>query len=126
VFSINTSAFAPAANAAVAKASANKAGVFPNPYYTLNAAEVDRFERFVTFNNLPPKATVRVFNLAGHLVRTLAKNDITQFMRWDLANEKNFPVASGIYICHIDMPDIGVTKILKLAVITEQEVLDIY
>jgi len=45
---------------------------------------------------------------------------------WDLVNEKNFPVASGIYICRVDMPEVGVTKIVKLAVIMEQEILDIF
>jgi hypothetical protein len=110
----------------VEKASAEKVGVFPNPYYAFNAAETNRFFRFVTFNNLPRKATFRIFNLAGQLVRTLQKDDDSQFFRWDLTNHAQFPVASGIYIVHIDMPDIGVTKVLKLAIIQEQEVLDSY
>jgi hypothetical protein len=110
----------------IEKASAEKVGVFPNPYYAFNAAETNRFFRFVTFNNLPRKATFRIFNLAGQLVRTLQKDDDSQFFRWDLTNHAQFPVASGIYIVHIDMPDIGVTKVLKLAIIQEQEVLDTY
>ena len=126
LFSINTAAYAPTANATLAKASANKVGVFPNPYYTQNGAEVDRYDKFVTFNNLPQKATIKIFNLAGHLVRTLEKDDASQFVAWDLVNEKNFPVASGIYICRVDMPEVGVTKIVKLAVIMEQEILDIF
>ena len=125
-FQINTAAYAPIASAALAKASANKVGVFPNPYYTQNGAEIDKFAKFVTFNNLPPKATIKIFNLAGHLVKTLEKNDDSQFLRWGLVNERNFPVASGIYICRVDMPDVGVLKIVKLAVIHEQEILDIF
>ncbi len=108
------------------KASAEKVGVFPNPYYAFNAAETNRFFRFVTFNNLPRKATLRIFNLAGQLVRTLEKDDASQFLRWDLNNRANFPVASGIYIVHIDMPEVGVTKVLKVAIIQEQEILDAY
>jgi hypothetical protein len=126
VFSINTAAYAPSAGAELAKASAEKVGVFPNPYYTQNALESNRFQKFVTFNNLPPKATIRIFNLAGHLVRTLEKDNTSQFYQWDLTNEKNFPVSSGIYICYVDMPDLGVTKILKLAIIMEQEILDFF
>jgi hypothetical protein len=126
VFSINTADYAPSAGAELAKASANKVGVFPNPYYTQNALESNRFQKFVTFNNMPPKATIRIFNLAGHLVRTLEKNNTSQFFDWNLTNESNFPVSSGIYICYVDMPDIGVTKILKLAVIMEQEILDFF
>jgi hypothetical protein len=120
----------PQKGAAYERASADKVGVFPNPYYAFNPAETNRLVRFVTFNNLPPVATVRIFNLAGHKVRTLQKNDPSQFLRWDLNNDDNFPVASGMYIAHIEMtlPSDGskVTKILKIAVIQEQEVLDIF
>jgi hypothetical protein len=35
-------------------------------------------------------------------------------------------VASGIYIAHIEMPDLGKTKTLKLAVIQEQIVPERY
>ena len=116
----------PQTGAEVEKASAENVGVFPNPYYAYNAAETNRFFKFVTFSNLPTKATIRIFNLAGQLVRTLEKDDASQFYRWDLNNRFLFPVASGMYIVHIDMPDIGVTKVLKLAVIQEQEILDSY
>ncbi|MER3525305.1 MAG: hypothetical protein C4326_14995, partial [Ignavibacteria bacterium] len=108
------------------KESAEKVGVFPNPYYAFNPAETNRLVRFVTFNNLPPEATVRIFNLAGHKVRTLQKNDPSQFLQWDLNNDDNFPVASGMYIAHIEMTlpsdRSKVTKVLKIAVIQEQEV----
>lgn len=121
---------APQKGATYDKASADKVGVFPNPYYAFNPAETNRLVRFVTFNNLPPTATIRIFNLAGQNVRTLLKSDASQFMRWDLNNEDNFPVASGMYIAHIEMtlPSDGskVTKVLKIAVIQEQEVLDVF
>ncbi len=114
------------ASAEYDKIDAQKVGVYPNPYYAFNPAETNRFVRFVTFNKLPAKATIRIFNLAGQLVRTLKKEDPTQFLRWDLNNENNFPVASGIYVAHVDMPDVGVTKILKVAIIQEQEVPDVF
>ena len=113
-------------DAALATQDVTKINVFPNPYYALNTAETNRFIRFVTFNFLPQKATVRIFNVAGQLVRVLEKDDDTQFLRWDLNNQSNFPVASGMYIVHIDMPDVGATKILKVAVIQEQEILEIF
>lgn len=112
------------------RASVDRVGVFPNPYYAFNPAETNRLVRFVTFNNLPPVATVRIFNLAGQLVRTIRKNDPSQFLRWDLNNQDNFPVASGMYIAHVEMtlPSDGstATKILKIGVIQEQEVVDIF
>ena len=117
---------APIAGADQDVISAKKVGVFPNPYYASNPAETSRFDRFVTFNNLPPHAIIRIFNLAGQLVRTIEKNSASQFQRWDLMNVRNYPVASGIYLAYIEMPEVGVTKTLKFSVIQEQEILDLY
>jgi len=111
---------------ALSQASANTVGVFPNPYFAFNPQEISRLARFVTFNNLPEKATVRIFNLGGQMVARLEKNDATQFLRWTLLNLSNLPVASGMYIAHVDMPEVGVTKVLKLAIIQEGEVLETF
>ncbi|MEK7819305.1 MAG: hypothetical protein AAB255_05895, partial [Bacteroidota bacterium] len=66
------------------------------------------------------------FNLAGQLVRILKKDDDSQFYKWDLNNQDNFPVASGMYVVHIDLPEQSTSKVLKLGVIQEQEILDSY
>ncbi len=117
---------APSYSDADAKDDVKKINVFPNPYYGFNIVEKNQFNRFVTFSHLPPKATVRIFNLAGLQIRALEKNDPSQFMTWDLQNEEGLPVASGIYIIYIDMPDLKTTKTLKLAVIREQQFLPLY
>jgi hypothetical protein len=109
-------------SADAAKQDVSMINVFPNPYYAFNPREISRTSRFVTFNHLPQKATIRIFNVAGQLVRTLLKDTPSQYLDWDLANEANFPVASGMYIVHVDMPDLGMTKVLKVAIIQEQEV----
>jgi len=113
-------------NSTLAKASSQRVGVYPNPYYAFNNAEPSKFNKFITFNNLPQNATIRIFNVAGQLVRTLTKNSPDQFLRWNLSNQNNYPVASGMYIAYVDMPDVPATKIVKFAVIQEQEILDIY
>lgn len=105
---------------------AGNVNVFPNPYYAYNPAEPDRFSRYVTFNHLTPTATIRIFDLAGTQVRKLEKDDPSQFLRWNLRNESDIPVASGIYIAHIDMPEAGKTKILKVFIVQAQEVLKYY
>lgn len=102
----------------------DKINVFPNPYYGVNTEELNKYNKFVTFSHLPTKATIRIFNLAGIHVRTIEKDDVDQFQRWDLANESGLPVASGLYIAYIDLPELGQTKILKLAIIQEQQILD--
>jgi hypothetical protein len=98
--------------------------VFPNPYYGKQVFETNKFNKFVTFSRLPKKATIKIYTLAGEFVRTIEKNDETQFITWDLKNHNFLSVASGMYIAHIDMPEIGETKILKIAIIMEQQLLD--
>jgi hypothetical protein len=120
---------APNRSVALEKASVEKINVFPNPYYAFNPAETNQFVRFVTFNNLPLKVKMRIFNLAGHLVRTLEKDDDSQFLRWDLNNQRNNPVASGIYIAYLELTLSSgeiVTKVLKLAIIQEKQFFDTY
>ncbi len=111
---------------ALAKEDIANINVFPNPYYANNPEEPNRFNRFVTFNHLPQKATIRIFNLAGVQVRKLEKDDATQFNRWDLRNSADLPVASGMYVAYIDMPDLGKTKMLKLMIIQSQQILEYY
>jgi len=107
-----------------AKADVDMVNVFPNPYYGVNSQEINKYQRFVTFNHLPKVATIRIFNLAGQLVRTIEKDADTQYQRWDLKNFDNLPVASGMYVAQVDMPAEGVKKVLKLIVIQETQVLD--
>ena len=110
----------------VAKVDVEKVNVFPNPYFGFNLAETSKYERYVTFSHLPKNATIRIFTLSGVLVRTLIKptDETQQFLRWNLNNESGLPVAAGMFIAYIDMPDLGKTKILKFAVIPESQILD--
>jgi hypothetical protein len=110
----------------LSKQSAQTVNVWPNPYFGFNRNELNKYQRFVQISHLPSRATIRVFNLAGILVRTISKNDATQFSRWDLNNESGLPVAAGMYIIYIDMPDLGTTKTLKLGIIPETQFLDRY
>ena len=100
-----------------------KINVFPNPYLGVNEAETSRYNHFVTFSHLPPKANIRIFDMSGTLVRTIEKDDPSQFTRWDLQNHNELPVASGMYIAHIELPGTGMSRVLKLAIIQEQQFL---
>jgi len=110
-------------DAELAKQDVERVNVFPNPYYGANPEEINKYQRFVTFSHLPNQATIRIFNLAGESIRTIRKNDESQFQRWDLANENGLPVGSGLYIAYIDMFELG-KKILKFTIIQEQQILD--
>ncbi len=109
-----------------ARQDVDRINVFPNPYYGLNQAETSRHRHFVTFSHLPQKARIRIFDLAGTLVRLLEKDDADQFVQWDLNNESGLPVAGGMYIAHIEMPDLHKIKVLKLAIVQEQQFLENY
>ena len=117
---------APTYSAAAARAEVERINVFPNPYYGLNEAETSSSPHFVTFSHLPARATIRIYDLSGTLVRTLEKDDPSQFQRWDLRNHNHLPVASGLYIAHIELPGISRTRVLKLALVQEQQFLEYY
>ena len=129
-YQVTTGEYLQSQDTETAKLDVERITVYPNPYYAFNPAELNRLARFVTFTNLPPKATIRIFNLAGQLVRTIEKDNTSTFQRWDLLNHDGLPVASGMYIAYVEatLPTDGSTaeKILKFGIIQEQEVLDVY
>jgi hypothetical protein len=106
----------------------------PNPYYGSSSYELNRTDNKVRITNLPNKCTIKIFTMNGTLVRTI-KRDVTDqediylgtavgagddikrskripFVEWDMKNQNNISVASGLYIIHIDAPNIG-EKIVK-------------
>jgi hypothetical protein len=97
-----------------------KVAVVPNPYrtdkdYTLEsggyegpAGEWNENLRKVKFINLPDVCTIRVFSLAGDLIRTINHDgrNASGFPRGDadmtLVSDSNRALASGIYIFTVD------------------------
>lgn len=103
--------------------------IYPNPYYGANPRERSQYETYVNINHLPEwhKVNIKIYDLAGQLVRRLIKNaDGNQEIRWDLGNEHGLPVSSGMYIVHIEVPDYGYEKILKVGIIQEQKIPQTY
>ena len=100
--------------------------VFPNPYFGQNVEEINSFNRFVTFTHLPVSGvTIRIFTIAGHLVTKIKHDNGTSMEQWNLNNRDSIPIASGMYIAHIDLGG-GRSKILKLAVFIPEERLDLF
>jgi hypothetical protein len=113
---------APTFDVRQARADVAAINVVPNPYYGDAVAPTGVVRHRVMFTHLPARAYIRIFNLGGIHVRTLLKDDPnSQFVNWDLKNEYDLPVGSGIYIAHIELPDIGATRVLKLVIIQGQE-----
>jgi hypothetical protein len=87
--------------------------VVPNPYYAYSQYETSKLDNRVKITNLPEVCTVSIYNLSGTLVRQYQRsNDPKTSLDWDLKNNKNVPIAGGVYIIHVDVPGIG-QKILK-------------
>jgi hypothetical protein len=110
-------------NVEVAKQNVNDISVFPNPYFGANNLERDKYQRFMRFTNLPPQVTVRIFTLSGVYVAKLEKNSDSQYLDWNLRNKDGLPVASGVYLAYLDIPNVG-TRVMKLAVIMETQFID--
>jgi hypothetical protein len=107
-------------NYAAAKTNLDDISVFPNPFLGTAIFSGYSEQSFVRFTNLPAQVTVRIFSLAGVYVRHLEKNDENPWLDWNLKNNAGEQVSSGVYIAHLEMPNIG-EKVMKLAVILERQ-----
>jgi hypothetical protein len=111
---------------------ANRVRVVPNPYrtdkdYTYESGGYegrnyrwDESRRVIKFINLPARCTVRVFSLAGDLIRTISHDGGTgAFPRGDadmpLVSESNRALASGVYVFTVES-DFG-TQVGKFVII---------
>jgi hypothetical protein len=86
--------------------------IVPNPYYAFSAYETSKLDNRVKITNVPEVCTITIYDLNGTLIRQFKKSDPLTSLEWDLKNHKNIPIASGTYIIHINVPNVG-EKILK-------------
>ncbi|MBL0330495.1 MAG: T9SS type A sorting domain-containing protein [Bacteroidetes bacterium] len=86
--------------------------VVPNPYYAYSAYERKALENIVKITNLPEKCDISIYSLNGTLIRKFSKDDPKTSLDWDLKNQARIPIASGMYIIYIKVPDVG-EKTLK-------------
>jgi hypothetical protein len=115
--------------------------VVPNPYYGRSENyQASLFDKRVKFTNLPATCTIKIFTVAGDLVRTIQHNNAsdndrvnvtpldlaanpaaanTSIEHWDLQNEDGKWVASGMYVALVEASGIG-KKLVKFAVIQEE------
>ena len=105
----------------VAKSALDIINIVPNPYYAYSGYEQNQLDNRVKIVNLPPKCTVRIYSPAGVLIRTYKRDapldnssgstfpesNSSTSIDWDLKNSVGVPIASGMYIIHIDAPGVG-------------------
>jgi|GEM_PF-1470031 hypothetical protein len=99
-----------------------KVKVVPNPYLVRNLWETSNERSKLQFINLPAKCTIKIFTIAGNLIKVIEhENDDIRTQGgtawWDpMLTMNNQNVTSGVYIYHVNAPGIG-THIGKFAVI---------
>ncbi|HAD12212.1 MAG TPA: hypothetical protein DCF33_07210 [Saprospirales bacterium] len=86
----------------------------PNPYYGFSEYETSKFTNTVKITNLPGKCTVTIYSLDGKFIRQYNRDEtylpyqqISPAIEWDLKNSKAIPVASGVYLVHVNAPGLG-------------------
>jgi hypothetical protein len=93
--------------------------VVPNPYYAYSEYETDRKDSRVKITNLPAKCNINIFNLSGKLIRSFKIDYTTSDLSdkrlysidWDMLNNKGIPIASGVYLIHVEAPGFGETVV---------------
>jgi hypothetical protein len=92
--------------------------VVPNPYIVFNAWEKSSEQRYVRFTHLPNECTIRIYTVAGDLVKVIRHTDTRTkpldqagTETWDFTNESPGStgtavsgqlIASGVYIYHVE------------------------
>jgi hypothetical protein len=97
----------------------------PNPYYGYSAYETTTLSTTVKITNLPAQCVVTIYSLDGRFIRQYKRNEagviqkpprsnppiyetqIAPDIEWDLKNAAGIPIASGVYLIHVDAPGLG-------------------
>ena len=129
-FILDTSPFAVVAGVdSTAQNAMERITAVPNPYIARSAYETGNLDRVMRFTNLPDRATIRIYTVAGTLIKELFHTG-GRSTDWDLTTINNLPVASGMYLVHIegrraDDSVIGET-VLKVGVVNRQTQVDVF
>ena len=110
-------------DAANIEADLGKIRVVPNPYFVTNRAVLSEGTDKIFFTHLPPRCTIRIYTLAGELVRIIEHESDASYhpdvasddrslqgdkggtATFELLNRYNQALASGIYIYHVEARD---------------------
>ena len=99
--------------------------VVPNPYYAYSDYENSSASNTIKITNLPAKCVVTIYSLDGRFIRQYTRNEvgkpnspprqtppvavnqIVPDLEWNLKNHAGIPIASGVYLIHVNAPDLG-------------------
>jgi len=103
--------------------------VVPNPYYAYSSYETSQFDNSIKVTNLPARAIVTIYSLDGKFIKQFNRDEspmnkpgtnpaVTQTqvypaLEWNLQNDAGVPVASGVYLFHIEAPELNAVRTVK-------------
>lgn len=98
--------------------------VVPNPYIVRNTWERSSDYARLMFINMPEQYVIRIFTLAGDHVRTIDSGKADEegiqtgpgWVFWDLLTHNDQKIAPGVYIFHVNAPELG-DHICKFAIV---------
>ncbi|MEO6132291.1 MAG: hypothetical protein ABIQ02_10620, partial [Saprospiraceae bacterium] len=111
--------------------------VVPNPYLAYSEYETSSFDNKVKITNLPGKCTVTIYALDGRFIRQYERNEVAKpnspprtlppvainqiepDVEWNLKNFAGIPIASGVYLIHVEAPGLG-ERVIKWFGISRQ------
>ena len=109
----------------VAKNALSLINVVPNPYYAYSNYEANQLDNRIKIVNVPPKCVISIYTTSGTLVRRIKRDagagngynntegeaypevNLESSVDWDLKNSVGIPIASGIYLIHVQVDGIG-------------------
>jgi hypothetical protein len=86
--------------------------VVPNPYNAFSEYERNRLDNRIKITNLPERCTITIYTSNGKLIKRFEKDSPITYQDWTLTNEANIPIASGMYLIHVEIPNVG-ERVLK-------------
>ncbi|OAV45929.1 hypothetical protein A3850_014180 [Lewinella sp. 4G2] len=97
--------------------------VVPNPYYGFSNYDDGVNQTDIKITNLPARATITIYSLDGKFIRKYERDEapadlrgdarpfgerqVSPALAWDLNNYRGIPVASGVYLIHVEAPGLG-------------------
>jgi hypothetical protein len=110
-----------------AKSALDLITVTPNPYYSYSGYERNQLDNTIYITNLPVTSTATIYTTGGILVRRLERalpDDVgdNAYLSWDLKNAAGVPVASGMYLIHVNAPGLGERTLKFFAILRPTDV----
>jgi hypothetical protein len=81
--------------------------VVPNPYFAYSEYETNKLDKRIKITNLPKECTISIYNVNGTLMRRFQKGDDKTSLDWELTNQVDVPIASGVYLIHVKVEGVG-------------------